>query len=315
MLKIKEIENDSHERIVHGFDSETKFEGVIAIHSTERGSALGGCRIMKYGSFKELINEAKDLSAAMTNKNEAADIPHGGGKSVINCGGLVSFEKLKSFAELLNHVNKDGGSYIAAGDMGSGPRELAVISELSPYCYHHAGVKHSGEATAYGVFRAITTLTNSDTPVNIEGIGKVGASLALQLKAAGYQVRVSDIEEDIAKELAKNNEYDYVPMSMIKFMDGVYAPCAVGHTVDKEFIRKTQAKYIVGGANNQLCCEDIKEDLELNGIRYVQDYIANMGGVIHIAMDRMLGYPSTVGIDNPAIKAHIEKRIDNYVTK
>ena len=306
VMRIRELGGPDFVRITEAIDEETGLDAIIAVHDTHEGPALGGCRINDYYTRTEHMADAMRLSKAMTLKNKAAGLPKGGGKMVVNHKGPLTAELAHSIGVFVNFMNKDGLLYTTGGDMNCGENELSMISQHTGYCYYNPyGYSNSGETTAYGVYTAIKMLADQRYPVNIEGIGKVGSSLAHMLRRDGYKIRVTDIRDEWARDFAYEHGYEHLPPEELKLADGVYAPCAGGRTVDEDFVANTKAKYVIGGANNQLCCPE----LDLGDIIYVPDYIANMGGVIHIYFDMIKCYAGPTGIDDPGVIAQIEERI------
>lgn len=311
VMRIRELGGPDFHRLTEARDEEIGFDAIIAIHDTTRGPALGGCRINDYYTRTEHMADAMRLSKAMTKKNKAADIPRGGGKMVVNHKGPMTADLAHSIGAFVNFVNKDGLIFQTGGDMNCGENELKMISKHTHYCYYNPhGLSNSGETTAFGVYTAIKYLADQTNVINIEGIGKVGSSLALMLQRDGYKIRVTDIREEWAREFAYEHGFEHRPLSELKMMDGVYAPCGVGRTVDLEFTLNSKASLICGGANNQIDNRgDVEGGLLAAGIKYAPDYIVNMGGVLHIYHDMENCYDGPVGIENPAIVAQIKDRI------
>lgn len=313
-VRIQELGGSSHERITRCVDDETGLDAIIAIHDTKEGPALGGCRIKSYETTDDHMREAMRLSEAMTHKHIAAGVPCGGGKAVINNDYLTP-EMAKSFAVFIDFMNKDGKLYTTGGDLNCGERELEMIARDTRYCYYNPyGLSNSGETTAYGVYTAIKMFADNTHTVNIEGVGKVGENLAKMLKKDGYKIRVADIDKERAMELAAEHDYLYCSLENIRKHEGVYAPCAIGGTIDKDFLVNSRANFIIGGANNQICCPEVAKELELKDTIYVPDYIANMGGVIHIYFDMMKSYAGPTGIKDPDVIAQIKERIEGCPT-
>ena len=74
---------DGHEA-VHAFSDEaTGLRCIIAVHSTARGPAAGGCRMWPFPTSADALQDALRLSRAMSYKNAMADLDLGGGKAVI----------------------------------------------------------------------------------------------------------------------------------------------------------------------------------------------------------------------------------------
>ena len=289
MLKVTKIAAEGYVGVWHGVDTDTGLDAIIAVHNTNLGPALGGCRIMSYDTHEDHLADALRLSYAMTYKNALAGLPLGGGKSVINIKGQEKTpELLHSFGEMLNVVNKDKQIYITSGDVGSSPRELAFIAESTEHIQGQEG-SDSGEATGYGVYNAIVGYAcYSSTPVErlhvcINGLGKVGYRLAKFLTRAGAKVTVADINMEHAERIANELKADLVCHHGAHMVEcDVYSPCAVGGAINEDTVDKLRCKAVIGGANNQLDTPEMGARLASRGILYVPDYLANSGGVIII---------------------------------
>ena len=180
-LNIREIPVSNYERIIHAVNVTTKLDCVISIHNTKLGPALGGVRSWSYDNFQKQLQDALNLSKAMSLKNSICGINFGGGKAVINLKGVKKTSELyESYGEVVNKLNN---TYITAGDVGTTMEDLLLINKSTNYV---SGIKLETSApTARGVYNAIKTthnfLTNKDiknSVVAISGIGKVGSKLA-----------------------------------------------------------------------------------------------------------------------------------------
>lgn len=291
MLDIKELAVHGYERVVHGVDTEVGLDVIIAVHNTNLGPALGGCRMMKYDSHEEHLADALALSKGMTYKNSLAGLALGGGKTSINLtptDGEKTEEMIAAFAKVLNYVNKDKLTYITAGDVGSGKRELDLIAKYSKFVQGQEGTD-SGVATGYGVFNAILGALRyakkdvSECKVAINGLGKVGSRLARFLHERGAKLVLADYNKDLAVTLADELGAEVRDYSDIhRTVCDVYAPCAVGGAVNEHTVDELRCDIVCGGANNQLATMDMDNRLMDRGITYVPDYVANAGGVIII---------------------------------
>lgn len=319
MLKITELDVHGYHRVVRGVNEEVGLDVIIAIHNTNLGPGLGGCRMMKYDSYEDHLADALNLSKGMTYKNAIAGLALGGGKTSINLtptGGEKTEEMIASFCEVLNYVNKDGLIYITAGDVGTGKRELDLIAAGSKFVQGQEGTD-SGVATGFGVFNAILgalRVINKDVSVSkvaINGLGKVGSRLARFLVDAGAEVVLADFHHDLAVKLAEElgdkasvRPYDEIHSTVCD----VYAPCAVGGAINKDTVDTLYCDIVCGGANNQLATADMGAQLASRGILYVPDYVANAGGVI-IIEKRGTDYVD-LEYDHPEIKSKLENIAD-----
>jgi len=272
---------------------------IVAIHDTTRGVALGGCRISQYENEAEALTDVLRLSRGMTFKNAIADLPLGGGKSVIICNPRVEGEErlriLTEFGKFIAWVNREKDDYITAEDMNT---TVADMIHVKQYARNICGISvDPSPYTAWGVFASIEfavdyfamdlfegNRTLEGKRVLIQGLGKVGKKLLEYLTNAGAQVLVSDINT-AALEAAKK-EY---PQTIIVPADGimdevvdVFAPCARGEVVTKKNLDNVNFKILCGAANNQLQNTQTGNELQKKGVIYCPDYIANMGGVCSI---------------------------------
>ena len=289
-LNIREIPVSNYERIIHAVNETTKLDCVISIHNTKLGPALGGVRSWSYDNFQKQLQDALNLSKAMSLKNSICGINFGGGKAVINLKGVKKTSELyESYGEVVNKLNN---TYITAGDVGTTMEDLLLINKSTNYV---SGIKLETSApTARGVYNAIKTthnfLTNKDiknSVVAISGIGKVGSKLAKILFEKKIKLIVSNIGKDAFDQLKKNN------ISFIESnIDSIYeencdiiSPCALGGAINSKNKGKLKCKAIVGAANNQLDSTETAEWLKKNNILYLPDYLVNSGGVIAISCE------------------------------
>jgi len=289
-LNIREIPVSNYERIIHAVNETTKLDCVISIHNTKLGPALGGVRSWSYDNFQKQLQDALNLSKAMSLKNSICGINFGGGKAVINLKGVKKTPELyESYGEVVNKLNN---TYITAGDVGTTMEDLLLINKSTNYV---SGIKLETSApTARGVYNAIKTthnfLTNNDiknSVVAISGIGKVGSKLAKILFEKKIKLIVSNIGKDAFDQLKKNN------ISFIESnIDSIYeencdiiSPCALGEAINSKNKGKLKCKAIVGAANNQLDSTETAEWLKKNNILYLPDYLVNSGGVIAISCE------------------------------
>ncbi|MEQ8603603.1 MAG: Glu/Leu/Phe/Val dehydrogenase [Marivibrio sp.] len=280
-----------HEQVVFASDAETGLRAVLAVHNTNRGPALGGCRMWAYESEEAAIADVLRLSRGMTYKNALADLPWGGGKSVI-----IADAKTDKTPEMMRAmgraVERLGGRYIVAEDVGTTPDDMLAVSAETA---HVRGVKGVGfdpsPATAFGCFVGIKRSVEErlgranleGVKVAVQGLGHVGYDLAQQLRDAGADLVVSDIDEGAVARAKTELGATPVPFDQIYSQDvDVFAPCALGAILNDQTIAQLKAKIVAGSANNQLAEERHGQALADKGVLYAPDYVINAGGVIHI---------------------------------
>jgi leucine dehydrogenase len=285
---------DDHEE-VRVFDlDQSGAKAIIAIHSTYRGPSFGGCRVWRYDDLKAAVTDALRLSRGMSYKNAMADLPLGGGKSVIMLPpGEVDRQAL--FEAFGRAVDSLGGRYRVAEDVGSTVVDMQVVATQTPYV---GGLPPKpGQAggdpspwTALGVFASIEAALawKFDRPVagakvTVQGVGAVGSDLARRLVDAGAIVTVADINRAKAQRVAESLHAYVVEVSEIhKIKADVFAPCALGGVFDTRVVSELGAAIVCGAANNQLADPAAGRALLERGVLYCPDYLVNAGGIIAV---------------------------------
>jgi leucine dehydrogenase len=280
-----------HEQLVLCQDSASGYRGIIAVHSTVLGPALGGTRFWNYATDEEAIVDALRLARGMTYKNAVAGLNLGGGKSVI-IGDNRTVSREMIFRAHGRFVESLGGRYITAEDVGTSTADMDYVHMETDYVTGLAG--RSGDpspVTAHGVFRAIQASAKerwgSDDLVNkvvaIQGCGHVGYFLAKELHEAGAKLVVSDIDAERVKRVVSEFVARAVASDEIYGVQAdIFAPCALGAIINDKTIPQLKAEIVAGAANNQLLEERHGDALEARGVLYAPDYVANAGGVINV---------------------------------
>ncbi|MEP6905986.1 MAG: Glu/Leu/Phe/Val dehydrogenase [Gemmatimonadales bacterium] len=280
-----------HEEIAMGSDPKSGYRGIVAIHSTKLGPALGGTRFWSYATDDEAIVDALRLSRGMTYKNAVAGLHLGGGKSVI-IGDNRTTDREEIFRAHGRLVESLGGRYITAEDVGTSTADMDFVHLETK---HVAGLAHaSGDpspVTAHGVFRAVQASARArwgsddltGKVVAIQGCGSVGRYLAGELHEAGAKLFVTDIYPERAQRVADETGATIVgPGGIYSVAADIFAPCAMGGIINDETIPQLKVEIVAGGANNQLLEPRHGDILEQRGLMYAPDYVANAGGVINV---------------------------------
>ena len=280
-----------HEEVVLCSDPSCGYRGIIAVHSTRLGPALGGTRFWTYDSDEEAIVDALRLSRGMTYKNAVAGLSLGGGKSII-IGDNKTKDREGLFRAHGRFVESLGGRYITAEDVGTSTKDMDFVHMETGHVAGLAG--KSGDpspVTAHGVFRAVQASANkrwgSDSlegkTVSIQGCGNVGRYLARELHEAGARLIVSDIDPAKTARVVQATGASVVEEDEIYSVDAdIFSPCALGGIINDDTIPLLKVEVVAGGANNQLLEERHGDALEARGILYAPDYVANAGGVINV---------------------------------
>ena len=269
-------------------DPSSGLRGVIVVDDTTLGPALGGVRWTAYPSHAAAVRECRRLAAGMTLKNAAADLPYGGGKSVIiDDGTAVDRDAvLRAFGGFVAQLD---GAYIPGVDMGTTIDDLAVIGTVAPDVA--CSSSDPSPWTALGTWATIrsavrhtdATATLSGVTVAVQGAGHVGASLARLLAQDGADVIVADIDADRARQIADQvGGHAAGTDEILTTTCDVLAPCAVARVISADNIPALRCRIVAGAANDLLAEPACAAQLEQRGTVYVPDFLANAGGVIHI---------------------------------
>lgn len=290
-----QVSFDNHEQIVFCHDKDTGLKAIIGIHNTVLGPALGGTRMWKYNNEWEALNDVLRLSRGMTFKSAVAGLNLGGGKAVII--GDAKTEKtpelMRKFGEFVHSLS---GKYITAEDVGMKTEDMDTVREVTP---HVTGISESlggsgnpSPVTAFGVYMGMKAAAKfqygtdklEGKKVLVQGVGHVGETLVDYLVKEGAVVTIADINEERLNEMrAKFGVSIFSGDDLYSSDVDIYAPCALGATLNDETIHKIKATVIAGGANNQLADEN-KHGLILKerGILYAPDFLINAGGIINV---------------------------------
>jgi leucine dehydrogenase len=286
--------NTGHEKVLFGRDFASGYRGIIAIHSTARGPAVGGTRFWNYSTDEEALADALRLSRAMSYKNALAGLPLGGGKSVI-IGDNKTLNREPLFRAHGRFIETLAGRYIAGEDVGTSPSDIAIARKETKYVAGLPG--GSGDpspATAFGVFRAMQAASKylsgsedlSGMTVALQGCGHVGYHLAKLLHDAGVKLIVTDVDEENLDRVVDEFGASAVPVDEIFSVQAdIFAPCALGGIINDETIPQFRVRMIAGATNNQLLEPRHAQLLGDRDILYVPDYAANAGGIINGCID------------------------------
>ncbi|VXC03036.1 Leucine dehydrogenase [Flavobacterium sp. 9R] len=286
---------DDHEQIVFCNDKDTGLKAIIGIHNSVMGPALGGTRMFNYSNEWEALNDVLRLSRGMTFKSAITGLNIGGGKAVIigDAKTQKTPELMRKFGEFVHSLS---GRYITAEDVGMETADMDIVRDVTPYVTgiseERGGAGNPSPVTAFGVYMGMKAAAKqqfgSDVltgkKVLVQGIGHVGEALVEYLTKEGALVTISDINEERLYEVGqKYNATVYTGTDVYAEEVDIYAPCAMGATINDTTIHKIKAKVIAGAANNQLANEVVHGAiLQERGILYAPDFLINAGGIINV---------------------------------
>ncbi|MDL4841610.1 Leu/Phe/Val dehydrogenase [Aquibacillus rhizosphaerae] len=325
------MEKYDYEQVLFCQDKYSGLKAIIAIHDTTLGPALGGTRMWTYASEAEAIEDALRLAKGMTYKNAAAGLNLGGGKTVI-IGDPKKDKNEAMFRAFGRFIQGLNGRYITAEDVGTTVYDMDLIHEETDYvtgispAFGSSG--NPSPVTAYGVFKGIKSaakeMFGSDIlegkTIAVQGVGNVAFKLCEYLHNEGVNLVVTDInKEAVSRAVDAFNAKAVDPNDIYAVECDIYAPCALGATINDDTIPQLKAKIVAGAANNQLKETKHGDLLHEKGILYAPDFVINAGGVINIA-DELNGYNKERALkrvetiyDNLARVFEISKR-DNLPT-
>lgn len=298
MSVFAELAELGHEQVVFCRDDSVGLRGIIAIHSTALGPALGGTRLYNYASEKDALHDVLRLSRGMTYKAAVAGLDLGGGKAVIwgDPTTIKSEGLFRSFGRFVDSLN---GRYITAEDMNTTVEDMNYVHRetewVTGHSAHTGGSGDPSPVTAWGCFHGIRACLEvvygspdvAGRTVAIQGVGAVGYHLARFLSEAGAKLLFNDISErklarvveEFGGRVLDDDEYWSAECDVL-------APCAIGGILNARTISMIRAPIIGGAANNQLANERLDgEALEKAGITYAPDYVINAGGLINVSSE------------------------------
>jgi len=285
---------DNHEQVSFFTDQATGLKAIVAIHDTTLGPAVGGCRMWDYANDQEAITDVLRLSRGMTYKNAVAGLAMGGGKAVI-IGDAKKDKSPEMFRAFGRAIHTLGGRYYSAEDVGITTRDIMIAHQETPYM---AGLEgKSGDPspfTALGTFLGIQAAVKyqlgkdslQGLRVAVQGLGHVGYYLCQHLYQAGAKLIVTDLNQQALAQVAREFNATVVGLDEIYSQDvDIYAPCALGATINDDTINVIKASIVAGCANNQLAESYHGDLLRQRGILYAPDYVINAGGIINVSYD------------------------------
>lgn len=316
MSVFEHSEFDGHEYVAFYQDKVSGLKAIIAVHNSNLGNALGGCRMWPYANDEEALTDVLRLSKGMTYKAAMAGLKQGGGKAVIfgNPRTDKTPEKMLAMGQFIDSLS---GKYISAEDSGLTVNDLKLMGKKTEYVsgiqakYHINSEPSDGNpapSTAYGVYVGLKATVKhamgcelKGVKVAIQGLGNVGIRLARHLHQEGATLYVTDIHpENIENAVSEFSAIAVSPEDIYDLEVDVFAPCAMGAILDIKNIARLKVRVIAGAANNQLAKEEFGQLLVDKGVLYAPDYVINAGGIIDI-------FHQSISSSDKKLRNHIEK--------
>ena len=310
MNAMTEMVKYRHEKVLFVNNEKAGLRAIIAIHNTNLGPAIGGCRLFPYASYDDALFDVLRLSRGMSHKNAVAGLAHGGAKGVIIADPSEKTEAMfEAFAEAVNNL---GGDYITAEDVNTTCDDALVMLRKTKYI---CGLpQNSGDPSPFtvrGVWQgikatakvALGTDSLEGLTIAVQGLGKVGYGLCRMLHESGAKLIVANrTNKEIAERAAK--EFGAKVVSTEEIMSqkcDILSPNAMGAIINPTTIPNLNCKAVAGGANNQILDEASGLALTARGIFYAPDFVINGGGVINAAAE----------VDGPYNKDAVIAKVDN----
>ena len=310
MNAMTEMSKFRHEKVLFVNNEKAGLKAIIAVHNTNLGPAIGGCRLWNYDSYDDALFDVLRLSRGMSHKNAVAGLPHGGGKGVIIADPSQKTEAMfEAFAEAVENL---GGDYITAEDVNTTCDDALVMLRKTK---HICGLpQNSGDPspfTARGTWQGIKATAKvalgrdslEGVTVAVQGLGKVGYDLCRYLHNDGAKLIVGNRSNKAALEKAADEfGATVVGTDEILFANcDILAPCALGAILNPNTIPKLNCKAVAGAANNQILDDASGLALKARGIYYAPDFVINGGGVINAAAE----------VDGPYDEKAVIAKVDN----
>lgn len=288
-----------HEQVSYFNYPAVGLRAIVAIHDTTLGPALGGCRMRLYDNESDALEDVLRLSEGMTYKSALADLPLGGGKSCLLIDPRMVEGRRELFFKFGECLNALAGRYITAEDMGTSVSDMMWIREVSEFVVgtdrSAGGAGDPSPWTALGVYNAMRAGIEVAFPhapsltgkrVSVQGVGHVGMYLVEHLHKAGAVVTISDTQEQNIRRAQEAFGVSVVePDEIYSVPADVFAPCAIGQTVNSSTLEVMSCKLIAGAANNQLSSASVYDILKEKGVLYCPDFAINSGGVICVCSE------------------------------
>jgi len=288
-------EYDDHEEVLFVSDPAARLRAIIAVHTfAPFGVAGGGCRMIRYATADAALTDVLRLSRAMSYKLALFDLPAGGAKSVIIADPRVDKTEalLRAFGRA---VDKLGGHYVVAEDVGTTPEDMQTIGKETRYVVGtHTG---TGSSTAAGVVEGIRAAvqarlgkrTLDGVRVAVQGLGSVGRDVCRRLSEEGAALVVADVDPTAVGAVTSSMNATVVDAAdILRVETDVLAPCALGGVLDASTIPRLRCKVIAGSANNQLRTAHDADLLAEREILFAPDFVLNAGGVMGASHDGAL---------------------------
>jgi leucine dehydrogenase len=291
MSVFDKLAEHGHEQVVFWSEPELGYRGIIAIHDTTLGPALGGTRFWNYSNDDEALEDVLRLAQGMTYKASIAGVNLGGGKSVILGDNRIRDREM-IFRAHGRAVESLGGRYYTAEDVGTSVDDMEFVRmETDSVVGIYGGSGDPSPVTAYGTYQGIRACAQrvygdsslEGKHVTVQGLGNVGYHLCAFLAEEGVRLTVTDIDDErIARAKREFGATEVGADEIYAVEADIFAPCALGAVINDDTLKVLEVDIVAGAANNQLAQIRHGEELHRREILYAPDYVINAGGLINV---------------------------------
>ncbi len=318
------------EKMVYLHEPAVGLRAVVAIDNVACGPAIGGVRMAPDVSAEEAFR----LARAMTLKNAAAGLPHGGAKAVIAADPSRPEPAKRQLMRAFAVAIRDLVDYIPGPDMGTDElcmawvhdeigRAVGLPAEIGGIPLDEIGATGFGLAVCAEAARGFCALELAGARVVVQGFGNVGSHAAQFLKEKGaILVAASDSHRSVydpagldpgalralkraGRSVVEHDKGESAGLDAILDVEcEIWIPAARPDVVCAENQHRLRTRLILQGANIPVTA-DAERALHERGVLCLPDFIANAGGVICAAVE----YRG--GARRQAFQAIAEKIADN----
>ncbi len=297
-------------KIIHVHEPSIGLRAILVVDNVAKGPSIGGVRMATDVS----VEECARLARAMTFKNAAAGLPHGGGKAVLYGDPKMPRADKERLIRGLAQALRYAEDYVFAPDMGTDEecmawvrdeigRVVALPREVGGIPLDEIGATGFGLGHVADVAQAFAGVQLAGARVVVQGFGAVGSHAARFLgdrgavlvaaadsRGAIHNPHGLDVAALITLKAEGGSVADYADGerlasdAVVGIDCDIWIPAARPDVIDADNVNQLRARLVIEGANIPITAE-AERQLDERGVVCVPDFIANAGGVICAAME------------------------------
>jgi glutamate dehydrogenase (NAD(P)+) len=297
-------------KVIHVREPGIGLTAVLVVDNVARGPALGGLRMAPDVTLEECAR----LARAMTLKNSAAGLAHGGGKSVLAGDPRMPAADKERLIRAFAHALRNESDYIFGPDMGTDEGCMAWVkdetgrasglpAEIGGIPLDEFGATGWGLCQCAEVAAPFAKIPLAGARVAVQGFGAVGKHAARFLAERGAILVAAS---DTSGTVHEPRGLDIAALIGWKDAGKAFRDCPQGRRLDREAILDAECDIWIPAARPDVVREDnvarlrtklvlqganipftpgAEETLARQGVLVMPDFIANAGGVICAAME------------------------------